>query len=331
MQGNVRRGLKLTLSQANGTFAEAQTSLQKLLVAGSWLHLVINISTKAEGGCSTKSLTAYLDCCLAWEVGLSLERREERPRRKSGDQLTFRVGSLRPGPGLAVIRAGDVFLLADTSWSQEDVVRDFLLDSRQLLQPAYSPARINMSRLGPSKLSSLTQTCSKLLKEKKASSEEVVLAHLSPGPGQSWSLLSSLLTTCGLEAVLLLPAGAREAGLSDSAVAGAWSAALAVVTASQASLEQFLELLHLLLLLVLPVQLSLQLPRLLPKHPRRKHRLRRSQLLLRHLPLKRLSPKHLLLRHLQSSNPLELVEKGKMLLLRHLKKRHWHLLASLRK
>ena len=28
VQGNVRRGLKLTLSQANGTFAEAQTSLQ---------------------------------------------------------------------------------------------------------------------------------------------------------------------------------------------------------------------------------------------------------------------------------------------------------------
>ena len=175
------------------------------------------------------------------QVGLSLERREERPRRKSGDQLTFRVGSLRPGPGLAVIRAGDVFLLADTSWSQEDVVRDFLLDSRQLLQPAYSPARLNMSRLGPSKLSSLTQTCSKLLKEKTAASREVVLAHLSPGPGQSWSLLSSLLATCGLEAVLLLPAAAREAGLSDSAVAGAWSAALAVVTASQASLEQFLE------------------------------------------------------------------------------------------
>ena len=91
---NLRRGLKLSISTPSGK-AEAQSSLQDLLKVGTWHHLVINLSTRLEGGCSTKTLAAFLDCGLAWEVGLSLERREEARR---ADPLTLRLDTPRPAP-----------------------------------------------------------------------------------------------------------------------------------------------------------------------------------------------------------------------------------------
>ena len=212
-----------------------------MLVTGHWQHLVVNLGSRAEGGCTTRTLSAFLDCCLVWEVGLSLERRDEGKKKNAdSSHLIFRLGPLRQSAGAAVLAASDIFLVADLSWGLEDVVLDFLLDSRHLLQPSYCPLRLNMRRLAPVKNSNLASACKRLVLGGPFKQYRLV-AHIGPGPGtKSWSLLPALLSTVGMEAILLLPAAAVEAGMSDEAVGEAWNACLAAATASQSTMEEFL-------------------------------------------------------------------------------------------
>ena len=211
-----------------------------MLVAGRWQHLVVNLGSRAEGGCTTRTLSAFLDCCLVWEVGLSLERREEG-KKKSGDSshLIFRLGPLRQTAGAASIAASDIFLVADLSWGLEDVLLDFLLDSRHLLQPSYCPGQLNMRRLTSLKNANLTSACSRLVVGGRYRQYRLV-AHIGPGLGTTWSLLPAVLSTLGMEAILLLPAAAIEAEMPDETIALAWNACLAAATASQTALEDFL-------------------------------------------------------------------------------------------
>ena len=211
-----------------------------MLVTGRWQHLIVNLGSRAEGGCTTRTLSAFLDCSLVWEVGLSLERREE-VKKKTGDtsHLIFRLGPLRQTAGAAVLVASDTFLVADLSWGLEDVVLDFLLDSRHLLQPTYCPDRLNMRRLTPLKNANLASACSRLAAGGRYKQYRLV-AHIGPGPGNTWSFLPAILSTLGMEAILLLPAAAVEAEMPDEIIALAWNASLAAATASQSALEDFL-------------------------------------------------------------------------------------------
>ena len=211
-----------------------------MLVTGQWQHLVLNLGSRAEGVCTTRTLSAFIDCCLAWEVGLSLERREEG-KQKSGDSshLVFRLGPLRQNTGTAIVDASDIFLLADHSWGLEDVLQDFLLDSRHLLQPSYCPRLLNLRRVAQVKNANIAKACSRLAVCGERDQYRLV-AHIAPGSCNSWSLLPAMLSSLGMEAFLLLPAAAVEAGMPDETIALAWNACLAAATASQSNMDDFL-------------------------------------------------------------------------------------------
>merc|ERR1711990_429644 len=99
---------------------------------------------------------------------------------------------------------------------------------------------MGMRRLAPVENSNLASACKRLVLSGPFKQYRLV-AHIGPGPGtKSWSLLPALLSTVGMEAILLLPAAAVEAGMSDEAVGEAWNACLAAATASQSTMEEFL-------------------------------------------------------------------------------------------
>ena len=75
VQVNLVKGLRMTLANAKGTFAAAETNFHAIFEPGKWTHLVLNIGTVSEGSRNTKTLSAFIDCCRVWDVGLSVDNK----------------------------------------------------------------------------------------------------------------------------------------------------------------------------------------------------------------------------------------------------------------
>eukprot|EP00092_Neocalanus_flemingeri_P032520 GFUD01035369.1.p1 GENE.GFUD01035369.1~~GFUD01035369.1.p1 ORF type:complete len:2027 (+),score=668.98 GFUD01035369.1:647-6082(+) len=176
---NLEKGLKLTLANWKGTYAAAETNFQTMFEPGKWIHLVFNVGTVTEGNRSTKTLSAFIDCCRVWDVGLSVDRRVNKIRKEKFLCLT--VGSVSPlqqgGRQGPEVRTNDVFFLGNCCFTLQDIVLDYLLDSKTLTQPNLVTPRVNLRRLGD-KISDLSSYCLSLVR--LVSGDGITgLAHLS--------------------------------------------------------------------------------------------------------------------------------------------------------
>ena len=179
---NLEKGLKLTLSNWKGTYAAAETNFQSMFEPGKWIHLVFNVGTVTEGNRSTKTLSAFIDCCRVWDVGLSVDRRANKVRKEKFLCLTVGSGSPNQQPNRQVseVKTSDVFFLGNCCFTLQDIVMDFLLDSKVLTQPGLIITRVNLRRLGD-KISDLSSYCLPLVRSRGGSDR--VSTSLLPAGG----------------------------------------------------------------------------------------------------------------------------------------------------
>ena len=256
VQVNLVKGLRLTLSNVKGTFAAAETNFQSMFAPGQWTHLVLNIGTVAEGSRVTKTLSAFIDCCRVWDVGLSVDSRINNKVRRD-KFLTLTVGqsggnSANSNNGLD-IRTSDVFFLS-TTYTLPDIVQDYLTESRNLLSDNVSGTRINLKRLGE-KLPDLIGyflplvNCESPLSTPPVSKSKVV-AHFSPTGlwnhrtfdqhRPCWTLQHGIYSVGGLDSILLLPAAAIDFQLDEDLLSLSFLAALDFVLSDQEMFQIFL-------------------------------------------------------------------------------------------
>ena len=138
-----------------------------------------------------QTLSAYIDCCRVWDVGLSSDRRQRqagstttKTGRAKAKFLGLTVGS--GGCGKAVeesVLISDLFILANTIFSLQDILVDFLLESRYLFGGQEFGGRANLGRLGD-RLPDLANNCLPLVDGSGLSglsfTASRLLAHFSP-------------------------------------------------------------------------------------------------------------------------------------------------------
>ena len=260
VQVNLLKGLKLTLSNSRGTFAAAETNFQSIFEPGKWTHLVINIGTVSEGSRNTKTLSAFVDCCRVWDVGLSVDNRTVNLKTKREKFLSLIVGPSSGGSSLVNtgldIQVSDVFFIGNTGFTLQDIVKDYLTESRYLLydQSHKSKPRINLKRLGE-KLPDLIGYFLPLVDgdgplSLSTTSSQKLVAHFSPTglwnsrtfqtKLNSWTLQHGIFSAGGLDSVLLLPAAALEFGFDEHVLSLCFNAAINFVVSDQEIFKIFL-------------------------------------------------------------------------------------------
>ena len=249
VQVNLVKGLRITLSNVKGTFAAAETNFQSMFEPGKWTHVVLMIGTVSEGSRSTKTLSAFLDCCRVWDVGLSVDTRLNGKVKKE-KFLCLSVGQSGQNAnnsGLE-IKTSDVFFISAT-YTLQEIVQDYLTESKYLLcdQKINAPTRINLKRLGD-KLADLIGYFLPLVNGEgplpmPANMGSKLVAHFSPtglwnsrtfeSIVSSWTLQHGIFSVGGLDSILLLPAAAIEFDLGEEVTASSFNAAINFVLSDQ--------------------------------------------------------------------------------------------------
>ena len=257
IQVNLVKGLKMTLSNWKETYAAAETNYQTMFQPGQWTHLVFNIRTLTEGNRSTKALSAFIDCCRRWDVGLSVDSKIS-PKQRKERFLCLTVGQTnhhnQNNVSSVDIITSDVYFLGNCNFSMLDIVHDFLTDSRYLPSKVENNTRVNLKRLGE-KLPDLLGYCLPLVNNKMNSTDTSpagITAHFSPSglwnsrtflsQAPAWTLLRGLFSVGNIEGILLLPAAAIEHNLEVEIVADSFNAAINFVVSDQENFQTFLSM-----------------------------------------------------------------------------------------
>ena len=258
IQVNLVKGLKMTLSNWKETYAAAETNFQTMFQPGRWTHLVFNIGTVTEGNRSTKTLSAFIDCCRRWDVGLSVDRVNTRQKKEKFLCLTVGQTTSHNQNNLSSsvdIKTSDVYFLGNCNFSLQDIVQDFLTDSRYLPNRPEGNTRVNLKRLGE-KLPDLLCYCLPLVNRNiltpSASCTARLVAHFTPSglwntrtflnQLPAWTLQRGLFSVGNLEGILLLPAAAIEHNLDVEIVTDAFNAAINFVISDQETFQTFLRM-----------------------------------------------------------------------------------------
>merc|ERR1712020_239570 len=117
---------------------------------GRWTHIVFNLGTVKEGNRTTKTLSAFIDCVRQWDVGLSVDSRATTKLKKDKFLcLTVGQATNHNQTNLAFdIKTSSVYFLGNCNYSLQDIVHDFLTDSRYLPKKPERKTRVNLRRLG---------------------------------------------------------------------------------------------------------------------------------------------------------------------------------------
>ena len=205
-------------------------------------------------------IIAFVDCCRVWDVGLSVDNRTVNLKTKREKFLSLIVGPSSGGSSLVNtgldIQVSDVFFIGNTGFTLQDIVKDYLTESRYLLydQSHKSKPRINLKRLGE-KLPDLVGYFLPLVDgdgplSLSTTSSQKLVAHFSPTglwnsrtfqtKLNSWTLQHGIFSAGGLDSVLLLPAAALEFGFDEHVLSLCFNAAINFVVSDQEIFKIFL-------------------------------------------------------------------------------------------